>query len=340
VKKENYFAIALTYIGTIIGAGFASGQEIKNYFVNFGISGIITFTLASFLFFYLGKKIMIMGYESNAESYDRVLTYAFTCRAKKLFDYLIIFFLTCTVMTMFSGMGAILSQSFNVPFFIGSFIMLLIAVVITLGGINKIMKMSLLAIPILIISTFLIAVNSFQTSNFTEVYLENSWLKSIFSAIVYVSYNIVMAISILPVLGNSSKDKNSINKSSILSGIIIAFFGLIICFSLFINYSTIQFAEVPLAVLAKQSNHIYSSLYLISFIIAVATTAVSALYGIYTRINRKYSIFSVVVIISYLGSLFGFSVLVKYLYTFMGYIGFIIIYMLLRGFAKRKKDNI
>jgi len=199
------------------------------------------------------------------------------------------------------------------------------------------MKMSLIAIPILIISTLLIAINSFKISSFTELHLENNYLESMFSALVYVSFNIVMAISVLPVLGNSSKSHKEINKSAIVSGLIIGVFGIIICLALLVNYGTIQFVEVPLAILANQSNSLYSILYFVSFKIAVATTAVSALYGIYTRTNKNYIKFAFIVGISYIGSLFGFSTLVKYLYTFMGYVGFVIIFMLLRGFSKRKR---
>lgn len=337
MKKDNYFVIAFTYVGTIIGAGFASGQEIKKFFVDYGTVGITAFIFASFLFFYLGKKIMEMGYESRAESYERILTYAFTCKARKLFDYLIVFFLIATVTTMFSGMGAIFNQNFGVPMWIGSFIMLVIVVWITVGGIDKVMKMSVVAIPILIFSTLLIAINSFGISNSTGLYLEGNFLKSIFSSVLYVSFNIVMAISVLPVLGNECRDKSVINKASIISGAMIGICGIIICFSLLVNYGMIQFAEVPLAILANKSNAIYSILYFVSFVMAVLTTAVSALYGVYTRINKNYIKFSLFVVGAYICSLFGFSVLVKYLYSFMGYIGIVIILMLLWGVGKRKK---
>lgn len=339
MKKENWFIIALTYIGTIIGAGFASGQEIKMFFVDFGTIGITSFIISSFLFFYLGKKMMQMGYESKAESYERILTYAFTCKARKFFDYLIVFFLISTVTTMFSGMGAILNQNFDIPMWIGCFIMLIISVVVTLGGINKVIKLSMIAIPLLIFSTLLIAINSFEVNNFAGEYLRGNVFRALWYGIIYVSYNVIMAISILPVLGNVSKDIKSINKSAIISGIVIGVFGIIIFFSLLINYGTIQFAEVPLAILAKQSNWIYEALYFISFIIAVTTTAVSSLYGIYSRVWENKVRFILISVIAYVGSLFGFSVLVKYLYSFMGYLGCLIIFMLLRGFLKRKKAN-
>jgi len=215
--------------------------------------------------------------------------------------------------------------------------MLSMSVIVTLGGINKVMKMSLVAIPVLIFSTILIASKSFDISSFSGLYLDSGYFESFFSAITYVSFNIIMAISILPILGNSSKDLKEINKAAIIAGVIIGIFGIIICLSLLINYGKIQFVEIPLAALAKQSNSVYEVLYFISFTIAVLTTAVSALYGIYTRINRNYKKIIIIVICAYIGSLFGFSVLVKYVYSFMGYIGFIIIFMLLRGFSKRKK---
>ena len=131
--------------------------------------------------------------------------------------------------------------------------------------------------------------------------------------------------------------KSVIKKASIISGIIIGICGIIICIALLVNYGTIQFAEVPLAILATQSNSLYNFLYFVSFVTAVLTTAVSSLYGVYTRSNKNYAKFAFLVGIAYVCSLFGFSVLVKYLYSFMGYIGIFIILMLLWGFRKRKK---
>ena len=59
--NKNTLIVAFTYVGTIIGAGFASGQEIKKFFVDYGVIGFLAFIFSSFMFFYIGKKIMIMG---------------------------------------------------------------------------------------------------------------------------------------------------------------------------------------------------------------------------------------------------------------------------------------
>lgn len=52
-QNVGIFKIAATYIGTIVGAGFASGQEVLQYFVSYGIVGVIGIIISTFLFFSL-----------------------------------------------------------------------------------------------------------------------------------------------------------------------------------------------------------------------------------------------------------------------------------------------
>ncbi len=52
-KDIGIFKIAATYIGTIVGAGFASGQEVLQFFGVFGIKGLWGLLLATALFFSL-----------------------------------------------------------------------------------------------------------------------------------------------------------------------------------------------------------------------------------------------------------------------------------------------
>lgn len=39
--------IAFTYIGTVVGAGFASGKEIVEFFVQYGSQGLVGILLAT-----------------------------------------------------------------------------------------------------------------------------------------------------------------------------------------------------------------------------------------------------------------------------------------------------
>lgn len=336
-------SLAFTFIGTIIGAGFASGQEIKKYFVDFGSYGLIGIIFVTIIFIVIGERIMLMGYTSKADSYDKILWYGFKCKFRRLIDYILIFCLVSTASTMFSGTGAFLQQDFNIPFIIGALIMMVVTFFITILGIEKIVKVSSFIVPILIFITCIISIKSLKGVDFLKVTLINEVspkgiFPALFSAIIYGAYNIVMGLSVLPVLGNNAKNKKGIKIVSILSGLIIGIFGVIIYFALFANYDKIQASEIPISVLTNSS---YKFLYGISFIIAVLTTAVGCLYGIYTRFNKNIYIFSGICIISYIISLYGFSTLVSKLYYAMGIFGIFLIVMLLMGYniSENRRKN-
>lgn len=331
--------IAFTFIGAVIGAGFASGQEIRKFFVDYGLIGFAGFILVSLLFMILGEKVMNMGYSSKADSYDKLLGYAFRCKWRKFFDYVICFFFIASASTMFSGFGALCNQIFDFPFPIGSLIMALISFGIVIFGINGVMKLSVVVVPILILLTSYISLQSLvgvDLSHITHI-TENgnvSIIEVIISSILYVSYNIVMSLPILSALGASTKEKRNIRGGAILAATTIFLFGSVIYFALFMNYDRIQGAEIPIATLTMQSQ---IWLYFISFFFAVLTTAISLLYGLYTRVDKNVNLFFVVCVISYILSLVGFSQLVAKLYTVMGIFGVVLIFMLIRGYNRSKK---
>ena len=53
-KRLSFFNIAALYIGTIMGAGFASGREAWQFFGVFGLQGYVGIALSGFLFMALG----------------------------------------------------------------------------------------------------------------------------------------------------------------------------------------------------------------------------------------------------------------------------------------------
>ena len=59
-KGVSTLKIAATYIGTVVGAGFATGQEILQFFSRFGVLGLLGIFLAAALFVFFGYLIMML----------------------------------------------------------------------------------------------------------------------------------------------------------------------------------------------------------------------------------------------------------------------------------------
>ena len=57
--EKNWIKIASIYVGTVIGAGFASGREIIEFFGVYGLKGIVGIIISGFLFSVLGSLLLI-----------------------------------------------------------------------------------------------------------------------------------------------------------------------------------------------------------------------------------------------------------------------------------------
>lgn len=326
MKKISYWAIAFTYVGTVVGAGFASGQEIKKYFADFGVYGLLGLILATILIAVLGEKIMLICNKKGIKTYDKLLSLLANKTAAKIFDFFITIFLIGTITTMCSGLGTLLKQVFGIPLWLGSLLLMISSIFVVKRGINGISKLNVIVVPILILITIIIAVTSFNGIENISFVSNASIAKGIFFAILYVAYNVVMSISVLPALSVVA-NSISIKKGAILSGVIIGILALLIYLDLLSNYDIIQGVEIPLAVLSNR----YIGFYIVVFVLEVFSTAVSALYGVYGRINKNDIVLYLISGTSYLFSLFGFSNLITYLYGVMGVIGIVMIFVLLKG---------
>ena len=72
-KGISSLKVAATYIGTIVGAGFATGQEVLQFFNRFGILGLGGLLIATVLFIVFGYIIMDLGNALRARSHLEVI---------------------------------------------------------------------------------------------------------------------------------------------------------------------------------------------------------------------------------------------------------------------------
>ena len=66
---KNCLKVVFVVIGTLIGAGFASGQEVYLFFYSYGIKGIIGIFISSILMGIIIYKTLILVEEDNINSY-------------------------------------------------------------------------------------------------------------------------------------------------------------------------------------------------------------------------------------------------------------------------------
>ena len=345
-SKVSTFKIAATYIGTVVGAGFATGQEVLQFFAAFGNYGLFGIAVATILFILFGYIIMSLGYKLYAKSHLEVIKH---CGGKVLgrsMDLLITFFLFGSLTAMLAGTGALFAQQFGIPAFVGNILMVIITAITVMAGINGVINSISVIVPFLLISVVGISLFSvFSASPNTSIEITinggngliRHWL---WSAVLYVSYNTVVSTAILAPLGAAAKNEKVIFRGSLLGGLGLGLGMLAIFLALRGEISTIQGLEVPLIQIAGNIGRTIAIIYAIVLIAEVYTTAVGSMFGFSARLNerlryRKRTIIITTGIAALLASFFGFSNLVKILYPLVGYGGIVLLICLLWNWRKK-----
>ena len=327
--------LVFSIIGTLIGAGFASGQEMYLFFYRYGVNGILGLVLCSSLMAGVIYKTFIIIHDKQIHSYKDFLNTIFGSERLSFISNIIVnAFLLVTFYIMISGFGAYFEQRFQISSVIGASIFSFLCFFVLVKDIEGVKKVNSIIVPILIVVIFIIGILSIKRLDVTNLVNEKNSFKWILQAIVYCSYNMILVIPVLVSFGKYISSKKQIVIVSILSGAII----LILAISIFSvltsvteDYSTIEMPAVY-AIDKKLSwlSGIYSSVILFSIFSTAISIGISFLKNI-TKDRKSFPQFVAIMCISgALISNFGFSNLVKLLFPLFGYLGIFEMWIILK----------
>lgn len=103
--------LGMAYFSCTVGAGFASGQEMLQYYAAFGGWGILGAIIALALMPLIAMIAMQYGSYFQATSHDRVFTSVTSKVLARFIDYTITFTQFCISFVMLAGAGANLTNS-------------------------------------------------------------------------------------------------------------------------------------------------------------------------------------------------------------------------------------
>jgi len=144
--------LASAFMGVIIGAGFASGREIVQYFTSFGIwRGTTGAVLAAALFAFLGMSLMRIGSRLRVRSHKEAVHAVSGRYLGALIDWIIVLTLFGVGVVMIAGAGSNLAQQFGVPFYAGAVLMTVLVFATALLRLDRIVRVIGSVTPFLIL---------------------------------------------------------------------------------------------------------------------------------------------------------------------------------------------
>lgn len=329
---RDILKIVFVIIGTMIGAGFASGQEMYLFFFSYGIKGIIGIIISSVMMGFVIYKTFQIINKYGVDTYKDFLAILIQKheKLKLVINMVINIFILITFFIMIAGFGAYFEQELGIHSLLGSGILALATFFVFMTSVKGFVKANELLVPILIGFLVMIGMINLKDIHFLEFgnYMVRTNDSSfILSAILYSSYNSILLIPVLLTLKNYIQNKKQIITIATISTIIIILLSIIV-FLLLVNVDVdITKLEMPAVYVVS---HMFKLLkYIYGFILlgSIFTTAISLGISFLqnTSKNKKsYTQIAVIMCItSVIISKIGFSNLVSSLYPVFGYLGLV-----------------
>lgn len=344
---KKTISIILAYVGVLTGAGLASGQEIMQYFISFGKDGLYGLIGIGVLHIFVGGIVLQLGSHFVAESHIDVLEEVSKKFVTKFMDFALI--LNCFLMgfVMIAGAGSNLEQQFGLSPWIGSLICTLLIIVVGMMDFEKVTKVIGFFTPLVLVFTLVGAIYTivkanpdFEALDVLGKSMESSLPNIAVSTINYFGLCMISSISMAFVLGGSRTDSSQARAGGMLGGGLVAILTGLVGFTLFLALKDVKDADIPMQIILNNV-HPYMGLAMSLIIFGmIFNTAISLFYSAAKRLSLTEEKFKRnLIIFTLLGfalSFMGFKKLMALLYPILGYLGLILIIILIVAWFKER----
>ena len=350
MKREfsKIFQIAVVFIGTIVGAGLASGQEIKEFFTSYGVSSFIGIIACGIFYIIMGSIVSKISIKYKLNSYGDVIKVVSPNLLGKITGVITTLYLISSASIILAGSGALINQFFNIPKIIGSLIMVALAIFFLLRDTDGLIEVNSFIVPTLVITITTITVLYFM---FCKDMISLKFLTKFeprktgvtLSTILYAGYNTLCCLGVLVPLSNQIKKPKTMFYGIALGAIGLAGLSFAINFLLMINQPYIHQYEIHLLFVAQRFVNVVQALLLVVIWLEKFSTEVSDDYSISKTLDNSFNIdfkkaIFIVLIIALPISRIGFSKLIGSLYPLFGMLSLVFIAQTIYFYFKHKKE--
>ncbi|OZB96782.1 hypothetical protein [Paenibacillus sp. XY044] len=329
--------IAFTYIGTIVGAGFATGQEILQFFTQYGKWATLTILLSTALFIWLGTKIMIISRRISARSYEDFNKHLFGDRAGGMISIVMMFVLVCVNSVMLAGAGSVFVEHLNLHYQTGLLITLIGSYILLTRGMNAIVQMNSIVVPMMLTLSLAIIFNTIRmpgSDSFLRITTDHHFTAVWTSPLLYTAFNLVMAQAVLVPLGSKAESHAVVKWGGILGGIGVGFMLLAAHVAMSAHMPGIRQYEIPMGSIASSLGTTIQLIYVMLIFLEIFSTFVADIYGVTLQLQQHIHLppkllIACVMFVCFLLSQIGFSSLLSVLYPIFGALSLLLVLRLM-----------
>ena len=350
---KRSLAVAASFVGIVVGAGFASGMEALQYFVAYGTNGFYGVVLASLTMLFAATAFMTFGSYFLAREHNEVFYNVTNKPAAFIMDWSAVACMFSVGFVMFAGAGSNLNQAFGWQIWIGAVAMLALMLIVGRFDVDKVSSVIGWATPLLVIFVLIGTIYSFtqidvswgEVGDFAQREVNRAdgtpywWL----GALNHTGLNALCGVSMALVMAGDEFDTKSSRLGGILGGVIYAVMLALLVASLLIQVESVNGNDMPLLSVIENVDPVLGFVMTWVIFLMVFNTCLGMFYALAKRLTRKkperfYPVYAIACVVGFGLSFAGFQPLVSSLYPILGYLGLFVMAVMTAVYLKHRKE--
>jgi len=346
------FQTAAVFIGTIVGAGLASGQEITQFFSTYGYVSFFGILICGLIYVVISSLIISISLKHKLSSYTELINLVSPGFFGVITDIFTSFFLVSGAAIILAGSGALLHQYFGVSKWVGIILMSVISLYTLLKGTKGLITINSFIVPCLttIIITIFVLYLIFYKDMLSVSYIKQipSYKINIIpaqwfvSALLYASFNMLCCSGVLVPVSQEIRRKRILIPGVILGAVVLTILCYLVNIMLLLNIPQIFKYEIPLMYITNRFGTLLQILLLCVIWCEMFSTEVSDIYSVGKTLEKKFNIpykkaVILILIVALPISQVGFRNLIKFLYPGFGVVSLIFLIQCLIFYRKTSK---
>lgn len=348
VKKV--LRVAFAFVGVVVGAGFATGQEVMQYFVAFGLNGVWGAVLSAAIMSLLAMIILELGSYFRASEHGEVFRRVSHPLFSRILDIGVIITLFATGFVMFAGAGANMNQQWGIPVWIGAVIMVALTIAAGFLDVDRVTAVIGSITPFIVGFIVLASIYTLVFTDATPAAEQAAAVAAvpttlpnwIVAAVNYVGFNLMVAVSMAIVIGGSLFNPRVAGVGGFVGGLIYSALLLVSTITLFHTVGTVATDAVPMLTVINRLHPWLGQAMAVVILGMIFNTALGMFYALARRVTasrpEKFHIVYVgLVLVGFALSFMGFQNLIGWVYPILGYIGLLLITVMLVAWVRGRE---
>ena len=282
-ERRTIFEIAAVYTAVIIGAGFATGRELISFFLSYGEFAVPGLLLSGVLMALAGWATLEVCGRKKLTGFGELLAYAGGRYIGGVIKAGAVAFLFVIFAAMLSATGALGAQLFGLPNFAGALFLCLLCFAAFAFDLRGLVRINTFLAPVMILGSIGLGLYTYfagavATMSVAGGVVPGNWASS---AVIYASYNMIAAVSMLAAMSASVRTRRTAFLGVAAGAGAVTLIALSLTLGLSRGMDTVQHFQIPFLRLVQDHGPVLQWLYVGVLAAAVYTTAITNGYCFY-----------------------------------------------------------